>query len=108
MTDSREPRSRATRWVILVAAILASWIVGAFIVKIGLGWADSFDYTLASEDRYLAVAALALAVSCTGTVASVVLFARTRRQFALRRVVVSVIIVGVCAALAFIALWKIV
>jgi hypothetical protein len=69
--------SRATRnRILLVLGILAAWLIGAVMVRLGLDWADTYPYSAASEMRYLAVAGVALVIAIGGSVASVLLFRR--------------------------------
>lgn len=77
MTSSA-PRRRA----LLTLGIIASWLLGAVFVRLGLDWADTFEYSEASEIRYLVIAALALVIACGGSIASI-LWARRARARAL-------------------------
>ncbi|WP_345067455.1 hypothetical protein [Leifsonia kafniensis] len=64
--------SRTTRIrIVAVLGIVAAWLIGAVVVRLGLDWADTFPYSTASEMRYLAVAAVALVIAIGGSVASV-------------------------------------
>lgn len=70
----RAPRRRA----LLALGIIASWLLGVVFVRLGLDWADTFEYSPASEVRYLVIAALALAIAFGGSIASI-LWARRMR-----------------------------
>lgn len=67
------------RWWTRALLVVASWLLGSVVVRVGLDWADTFPYTPASEQRYLLVACLALTVAIGGTVASL-LVRRSRTQ----------------------------
>ncbi|MGI9824363.1 hypothetical protein [Agromyces sp. Marseille-Q5079] len=69
------------RWILLaILGSLLSVLVGAVIVRLGLDWADTFEYSAASEIRYLVVAGVALAVAIGGSAASAVFFLRRGRR----------------------------
>jgi hypothetical protein len=51
-----------------ISLVLASWLLGAVVVRLGLDWADSYPYSSASEVRFGIVAFLALSVAISGTV----------------------------------------
>lgn len=48
--------------------VLAAWLAGAVVVRLGLAWADTYPYSQASEVRYGLVAAGALSVAISGTI----------------------------------------
>lgn len=48
--------------------MLAAWLAGVVVVRLGLAWADTYPYSQASEVRYGLVAAVALSVAISGTV----------------------------------------
>lgn len=66
------------RWILLVSGILAAWLLGAVVVRLGLDWADTFPYSPASEVRYLVIAGVALVIAFGGSIASI-LWARRGR-----------------------------
>ncbi|RZU66447.1 hypothetical protein EV379_2804 [Microterricola gilva] len=72
---SRTPR----RWVVLVLGILAAWLLGAVVVRLGLDWADTYPYSPASEIRYLVIAGVALTIAFGGSIASVLWVRRGRK-----------------------------
>ncbi|MET1019463.1 MAG: hypothetical protein ABWX62_05720 [Microterricola sp.] len=72
---SRAPR----RWMVVVIGILAAWVLGALVVRLGLDWADTFPYSPASEIRYLVVAGVALTIALGGSIASVIIARRLKR-----------------------------
>jgi hypothetical protein len=51
-----------------IILVLASWLLGAVVVRLGLDWADTYPYSSASEVRFGIVAFLALSVAISGTV----------------------------------------
>lgn len=71
---SRAPR----RWIVIVFGILAAWVLGAVVVRLGLDWADTYPYSPASEIRYLVIAAVALTIAVGGSVASIVIARRLK------------------------------
>lgn len=73
-----KPR-RARHRILLTLGILASWVLGAMVVRLGLDWSDTFPYDSTSELRYLAVAVLALLIAIGGSVTSFLLFRRARK-----------------------------
>ncbi len=48
--------------------VLAAWLSGAVVVRLGLAWADTYPYSRASEVRYGLVATAAVSVAVAGTV----------------------------------------
>lgn len=74
--NSRAPR----RWMVVVFGILAAWLLGALVVRLGLDWADTFPYSPASEIRYLVIAGSALTIAVGGSIASIIIALRIRRS----------------------------
>lgn len=81
----KKPRSHATAASVLVAICgsIVSWLVGAIVVRLGLNWADTFEYSPASEWRYLGVAILALTIATSGSIG----IARFSRRFRRERLI---------------------
>ena len=53
-----------------ICLVLAFWLLGGGVVRLGLDWADSYPYSSASEVRYGIVAFLALSIAISGTVSA--------------------------------------
>lgn len=68
------------RRILLVLGIVAAWLLGAVVVRLGLDWADTFPYSPASEVRYLVIAGVALAIAVGGSVASILWARRAKRS----------------------------
>jgi hypothetical protein len=64
------------RVLISILGIIASWLMGAVIVRVSLDAVDRIPYSPASEVAYLAIAFVALSVAIGGTVLCVVILAR--------------------------------
>lgn len=75
---SRSKRLRPA--LVLVLGILAAWLLGAVVVRLGLDWADTFEYSPASEIRYLVIAAIALAIAIGGSIVSILWARRSKRR----------------------------
>lgn len=73
---SRAPR----RWIVLVLGIVAAWLLGAVVVRLGLDWADTFEYSPESEIRYLVIAGVALAIAIGGSIVSILWARRSKKQ----------------------------
>jgi hypothetical protein len=56
------------RTLVRAVGVSAAWLAGAVVVRLGLGWADTYPYSRASEVRYALVATVALSVAISGTV----------------------------------------
>lgn len=56
------------RTLVTAVGVLAAWLAGVVVVRLGLAWADTFPYSQASEVRYGLVAAVALSVAVSGTI----------------------------------------
>ena len=65
--------------MVVVFGILAAWLLGALVVRLGLDWADTFPYSPASEIRYLVVAGIALITAIGGSIASIPIARRLKR-----------------------------
>lgn len=65
------------RILFVISGCALSWVVGAVVVRLGLDWADTFEYSEASEWRYLGIAIAALFVAIGGS-GTTVLVARRR------------------------------
>lgn len=78
---SRAPRRRIPLVLAITAGIIASWLVGAVVVRLGLDWADTYPYSPASEVRYLVIAAVALTIAIGGSIASVIWARRSAARY---------------------------
>jgi hypothetical protein len=56
------------RTLVRAVGVLAAWLAGAVVVRLGLEWADTYPYSQASEVRYGLVATVALSVAISGTI----------------------------------------
>ena len=56
------------RALLRVVGVLAAWMAGVVVVRLGLAWADTYPYSRASEVRYGLVATIALSVAISGTI----------------------------------------
>lgn len=66
--------------LLAIGGCLLSLVAGAVVVRFGLDWADGYEYSAASELRYLLVAAVAILVAAAGSVASIVWARRRGRR----------------------------
>lgn len=80
MTWWAEVNRKICAWLLLITAIVLSWLIGAVFVRVGLDWSDTFPYSAASEWRYLGVAILAITAAVLGTSASVIIFRKALRR----------------------------
>lgn len=56
------------RTLVRAVGVLAAWLAGVVVVRLGLAWADTYPYSQASEVRYGLVATVALSVAISGTI----------------------------------------
>ncbi len=61
-------REVMVRTLLRAVGVLAAWLAGVVVVRLGLAWADTYPYSTASEVRFALVAAVALSVAISGTV----------------------------------------
>jgi hypothetical protein len=56
------------RTLVRAVGVLAAWLAGVVVVRLGLAWADTHPYSRASEVRYGLVATVALSAAISGTI----------------------------------------
>lgn len=79
-SDAAQERRPKHGRLLLIGGIILSWFVGAVIVRVGLDWSDTFDYSPASEWRYLGVAILATVTALFGTIATIITYRSLRNR----------------------------